>query len=139
MQIQTFGKKKSALAVAFCKKGKGSIKVNGFALNMLQPYHIRDKLLEPFLLLDTTDKLNIDARIFVKGGGLISRIYAIRQALAKSILLYHLKYTSVNKLLAIKLRYLEYDDKLIFVKNQYNEPKKFGGRGARSRFQKSYR
>lgn len=35
--VQTFGKKKTATAVAFCAEGKGSIKVNGCPLDLVEP------------------------------------------------------------------------------------------------------
>lgn len=49
--VQVFGRKKTATAVAFCKRGHGLIHVNGRPLDNLQPAVMRYKLLEPILLL----------------------------------------------------------------------------------------
>ena len=49
--VQVFGRKKSATAVAYCKRGKGLIKVNGRPLELVQPEGLQFKLQEPILLL----------------------------------------------------------------------------------------
>jgi len=49
--VQVFGKKKTAIAVAICKRGKGLIKVNGRPVNQLEPEILRAKVLEPVQLL----------------------------------------------------------------------------------------
>merc|ERR1711879_358980 len=82
--VQTFGRKKTATAVAYAKRGKGLIKVNGRPLELVEPKALQFKLLEPVLLLGQDRFADIDIRIRVKGGGHVSQIYAIRQALSKS-------------------------------------------------------
>merc|ERR1712106_921821 len=82
--VQTFGRKKSATAVAFCKRGKGLIKVNGRPLELVEPQALQFKLQEPILLLGKDRFVDVDIRIRVKGGGHTSQIYAIRQALQVS-------------------------------------------------------
>ena len=49
--VQVFGRKKSATAVAYCKRGKGLLKVNGRPLELVQPAALQFKLQEPILLL----------------------------------------------------------------------------------------
>ena len=49
--VQVFGRKKSATAVAYCKRGKGLIKVNGRPLEQVEPRALQFKLMEPVLLL----------------------------------------------------------------------------------------
>ena len=49
--VQVFGRKKTATAVAHCKRGNGLIKVNGRPLDLVEPQVLRYKLLEPILLL----------------------------------------------------------------------------------------
>ena len=49
--VQTFGRKKTATAVAYCKRGKGLIKVNGRPLEQVEPRALQFKLMEPVLLL----------------------------------------------------------------------------------------
>merc|ERR1712033_57140 len=49
--VQVFGRKKTATAVAYCKRGKGLIKVNGRPLELVEPRALAYKLQEPILLL----------------------------------------------------------------------------------------
>ena len=49
--VQVFGRKKTATAVAYCKRGKGLIKVNGRPLEQVEPKNLQFKLMEPVLLL----------------------------------------------------------------------------------------
>lgn len=73
------------------------------------------------------------------GGGYVSQIYAIRQAIAKSLVAYYQKYVDEASKQEIRDVLLQYDRSLLVADPRRCEPKKFGGRGARSRFQKSYR
>ena len=43
---------------------------------------------EPILLLGKERFAKVDIRVRVRGGGLVSQIYAIRQAIAKAIVAY---------------------------------------------------
>merc|ERR1712244_116320 len=87
--VQVFGRKKTATAVAYCKRGKGQIRVNGKPLTEIEPKALQQKLQEPVLLLGK-DKF-VDVKIRVKGGGRIAQIYAIRQALSKSLVAFYQK------------------------------------------------
>ena len=52
--VQTFGRKKTAVAVAYCKQskeGKGLIKLNGSPIEHVKPEELKLKVLEPILLL----------------------------------------------------------------------------------------
>ncbi|XP_040976459.1 40S ribosomal protein S16 isoform X2 [Aquila chrysaetos chrysaetos] len=44
--VQVFGRKKTATAVAHCKRGNGLIKVNGRPLEMIEPRTLQYKLFE---------------------------------------------------------------------------------------------
>ena len=46
---------------------------------------------EPVLLLGKQRFSNVDIRIRVKGGGHVSQIYAIRQAIAKALVAFYQK------------------------------------------------
>ncbi|RFU23675.1 hypothetical protein B7463_g12665, partial [Scytalidium lignicola] len=93
--VQCFGKKKTATAVAHA--GKGLIKVNGKPLSLVQPEILRFKVYEPLLILGLDKFSNVDIRVRVSGGGHTSQIYAIRQAIAKSLVAYYQKYDVVNQ------------------------------------------
>eukprot|EP01088_Endostelium_zonatum_P002285 TRINITY_DN127_c0_g1_i1.p1 TRINITY_DN127_c0_g1~~TRINITY_DN127_c0_g1_i1.p1 ORF type:complete len:234 (-),score=58.87 TRINITY_DN127_c0_g1_i1:71-772(-) len=137
--VQTFGKKKSAIAVAYTCEGVGLLKVNGSPIELVEPQVLRYKVLEPILLLGRERFAKIDIRIQVQGGGHVSQIYAIRQALAKAVVAYYQKYVDESEKQKIKDILMDYDRSLLAIDARRCEPKKFGGRGARARFQKSYR
>ena len=90
--VQTFGRKKTATAVAFVKRGSGLIKINGVPISLCQPEILRLKTYEPVLLVGQDRFQQVDVRVRVKGGGTTSQIYAIRQAIAKGIVAYYQKY-----------------------------------------------
>merc|ERR1712080_13950 len=83
--VQTFGKKKTATAVALAKEGKGLIKVNGVPLSLYGTPILRGKLYEPVLLLQQ----------FVSST--TSLLYALRQAIAKAVVAYVAKYEDDEK------------------------------------------
>lgn len=82
---------REAVAVAHCKNGKGVLRVNGQPLHLIQPEMLRAKVLEPILLLGRERFAGVDIRIRVKGGGHSAQIYAIRQAIAKSMVAFYQK------------------------------------------------
>merc|ERR1711884_1017159 len=137
--VQVFGRKKTATAVAYCKRGKGLLKVNGRPLEEVEPKALQFKLMEPVLLLGKDRFADIDIRIRVKGGGHVSQIYAIRQALSKSLVSYYQKFVDEQSKQEIKDILVQFDRSLLVADPRRNEPKKFGGPGARARYQKSYR
>lgn len=137
--VQTFGRKKNAVAVALFRAGEGTIRVNGVPIDLVEPAILRTKVLEPIMLLGQDKFATADVRIRVRGGGFTAQIYAIRLALAKSIVAYYQKYISEHAKRRIKEILMEYDRNLLVMDPRRCEPKKFGGRGARARKQKSYR
>ncbi|KAI3366618.1 hypothetical protein L3Q82_009301, partial [Scortum barcoo] len=137
--VQVFGRKKTATAVAHCKRGNGLIKVNGRPLEMVEPATLQYKLLEPVLLLGKERFAGVDIRVRVKGGGHVAQIYAIRQAISKSLVAYYQKYVDEASKKEIKDILIQYDRTLLVADPRRCESKKFGGPGARARYQKSYR
>jgi len=137
--VQTFGRKKTSVAVAYCKRGRGLVKINGCPIEFVQPELIRVKALEPILLLGANRFSTVDIRVRVSGGGYTAQIYAIRQAIAKALVAFYQKYVDETSKKEIKDILLSYDRNLLVSDPRRREPKKFGGRKARARFQKSYR
>eukprot|EP00929_Paragymnodinium_shiwhaense_P110568 TRINITY_DN776_c0_g3_i1.p2 TRINITY_DN776_c0_g3~~TRINITY_DN776_c0_g3_i1.p2 ORF type:complete len:160 (+),score=30.24 TRINITY_DN776_c0_g3_i1:42-482(+) len=137
--VQVFGRKKNAVAVAHCKQGRGIIKINGSPLNVLEPKSLRLKAAEPILILGRERFAGVDIRVRVRGGGFTSQVYAIRQAIAKSLVAYYQKYVDEASKKEIKAILLDYDRTLLVADPRRCEPKKFGGPSARARYQKSYR
>eukprot|EP01065_Artemidia_motanka_P018383 TRINITY_DN216_c0_g1_i1.p1 TRINITY_DN216_c0_g1~~TRINITY_DN216_c0_g1_i1.p1 ORF type:complete len:174 (+),score=74.76 TRINITY_DN216_c0_g1_i1:75-524(+) len=138
-KVQTYGKKKHAVAVVTCQKGKGMIRVNGTPLHLVQPEGLRFKLQEPILLVGKSKFKDVDIRLRVRGGGHTSQIFAARQAIAKSIVSYYQKFVDEPSKQILKEAYLNHDRTLLIADPRRAEPKKYGGSGARSRFAKSYR
>ena len=66
-------------------------------------------------------------------------ITAVRQAIAKAIVAFYQKYVDEASKREIKETLVQFDRSLLVADPRRCEPKKFGGRGARARFQKSYR
>ncbi|PAV21928.1 40S ribosomal S16 [Pyrrhoderma noxium] len=137
--VQTFGKKKTATAVAHAREGKGLIKINGSPINLLQPEILRLKVYEAILVVGEEAFAPIDIRVRVKGGGHVSQVYAIRQAIAKAVVAYYAKYFDASSAFELKKKLVSYDRTLLIADPRRMEPKKFGGQGARARRQKSYR
>ena len=132
-------RKKTATAVAFAKQGRGLIKVNGQPIENIQPEVMRLKVFEPVLVLGQDKFSGLDIRVRVKGGGITAQIYAIRAAIAKSIVAYYAKYVDESAKNELRKTLIEYDRTLLVSDPRRCEPKKYGGRSARARFQKSYR
>jgi len=137
--VQTFGRKKTASAVAFCKSGVGILKVNGRPIELVQPELMREKVMEPIKLLGEDTFAKLDIRVRVKGGGHTSQIYAIRQAISKAVVAFYQKYVDESSKEHLKAILMNYDRTLLVADPRRCEPKKFGGPGARARYQKSYR
>eukprot|EP00802_Teleaulax_amphioxeia_P018547 Tamp_18742.p3 GENE.Tamp_18742~~Tamp_18742.p3 ORF type:complete len:221 (+),score=28.42 Tamp_18742:510-1172(+) len=130
---------KNAIAVAHCKRGKGVLNINGYPIDGLLPESMRYKVFEPVLLVGNDKFKDVDIRVKVRGGGNTSQIFAVRQAIAKAIVAFYQKYVDEASKREIKETLVQFDRSLLVADPRRCEPKKFGGRGARARFQKSYR
>jgi len=137
--VQTFGRKKNAVAVASATPGKGSIRVNGKSLELIEPVALRTKVFEPVLLVGQEKFKDLTIRVRVRGGGSSNQIFAVRQAIARALIAYYQKYEDEQSKIELKDLLLQYDRHLIVSDDRRAEPKKYGGPGARSRYQKSYR
>ncbi|MEM3399697.1 MAG: 30S ribosomal protein S9 [Candidatus Micrarchaeia archaeon] len=125
------GKRKESVARVRLKKGTGKIRFNGFDVNTLENNYMRQILLEPLELAGDVAG-GVDISINVSGGGPMGQIEAARLAIAKAVV----EYTGDQ---SIKERMLEQDRHLLVEDSRRVEPKKYRGRKARARFQKSYR
>jgi small subunit ribosomal protein S9 len=129
--INTSGKRKTAIARATMKTGKGRVRINSVPLEIYATELVRMKISEPLLLVPHAID-GVDVAIDVQGGGMMGQAEAIRTALARSIL----KWSNDP---VIKDAYLAYDRTLLVNDSRQKESKKPHGRGARKKFQKSYR
>lgn len=126
------GKRRTAIARAMIKEGKGRVFVNGKPIEIIEPEIVRMKLLEPFYFLDSKTKETVDIKVKVKGGGYMGQADAARTAIARALL----AWTDSEDL---RLKYSEYDRHMIVGDPRRREPKHFGGPGARAKYTKSYR
>ena len=131
MVTNTSGKKKTAVARATIRDGDGIVRINGRPVELIEPEIARLKMLEPFRIVDAVrDSVSVD--VTVQGGGTMGQADAVRTAIARG-LVDHTKDATLRE------AYMEFDRSLLVNDVRQSEPKKWGGPGARARYQKSYR
>ena len=130
--IQTSGKRKRAIARATLNSGTGIIRINGIPVDKLTPELAKMKINELLIIADHPKLSTVNIDIKVTGGGAIGQIDAARIALSRAITKF-LK----NKTIIKSIR--SYDRSMLSGDSRSVESKKWGGRKARKRFQKSYR
>jgi len=128
--IQTSGKRKRAIARLKLSEGKGQVRINGVALDAFGTELARLKVREPLLLVpDIAGKIHIS--ITVNGGGIMSQVDAMRQAIGRA--LSEFGGAKVKKVL------LDYDRTFLVADTRRKEPCKPNVSKARAKRQKSYR
>ena len=105
--------RKTAVAVAHVKQGKGLMRLNGSPIELEKTELLRTKALEPVLLLGKEKFANGDIRVRVKGGGHVSQMYAVRQAIAKGLVAYTQKYVDEATKKELKDALLQFDRTLL--------------------------
>ena len=129
--IHTSGKRKTAIARATFKSGKGRIRLNNKPIEFYQPELARLKIQEP--LEPTGKKINrIDINVNVNGGGVMGQAEAARTAIARGLI----EWFNDDELQKL---FQNYDRALLVNDTRRKEPKHPMGRGARKKRQKSYR
>ncbi len=129
--INSSGKRKTSIARATIKEGQGIIKINKKPLDVIEPELVKIKIREPLTLAGNVAE-NLDVKVDIHGGGVMGQADAARTAIASGLI----EWTND---LSLKDLYLKQDRTLLVSDYRQKEPKKFGGRGARKRRQKSYR
>ncbi|MDL5361213.1 30S ribosomal protein S9 [Halalkalicoccus sp. NIPERK01] len=131
MVTNTSGKKKTAIARATVQEGEGRVRINSQPVELVEPEIARLKMLEPFRIVDgIRDDVDIDVN--VQGGGYNGQADAVRTAIARGLV-------EFNNDAELRDAYMEFDRSLLVNDVRQSEPKKWGGPGARARYQKSYR
>ena len=129
--IVTSGKRKTAIARATIRPGKGRVWINRKPLPLVEPELARLKIMEP-LILAGEKSFKVDIEVNVKGGGFMGQAEAARTAIARALVEYF-------KDEELKEKFMKYDRYLLVNDVRRKEPKKPLGRGARKKRQKSYR
>ena len=137
--VYTHGKKRNAIANAVIQEGKGIITINRVPIQNIEPKPLRIKIFEPILILGVDQFKNLRIKVRVSGGGAVAQLYAARMAIAKGIVAWNQKYVDEEEKDKVRKDFMNYDKTLLVADNRRIEPKKYGGPGARARFQKSYR
>lgn len=130
--IVVSGKRKTAVARATIRSGRGRIRINSVPLEIYEPRIARLKVMEPLLQVDEGILKQIDINARVSGGGFMGQAEATRMAIARGIL----RWTKSKHL---QSSFTKYDRTMLAGDPRQKEPKKFGGPGARAKRQKSYR
>jgi small subunit ribosomal protein S9 len=129
--VNTSGKRKTAVARATVKSGKGRVRINKIPVEVHTPELARAKIMEPLTLAG--DRLKkVDVSVRVKGGGVIGQAEATRTAIARGLV----EFFNDEEL---KELYRKYDRSLLVNDPRRKETKHPLGRGARKKRQKSYR
>ncbi|PSP65794.1 30S ribosomal protein S9 [Halobacteriales archaeon QH_8_67_27] len=132
MVTNTSGKKKTAVARATVREGEGRVRVNAQPVELTEPEQAQLKMLEPFRLADDELREEVDIDVDVQGGGVIGQADAARTAIARGLV----QHTNDAEL---RDAFMEFDRSLLVNDVRQSESKKWGGPGARARYQKSYR
>jgi archaeal ribosomal protein S9P len=129
--VNTSGKRKTAVARAVVKEGTGKVTINKVPIELYTPELARLKIQEPLgLASDKAEK--VDIAVNVNGGGVMGQAAAIRTAVARGMV----EFFKDEELEAM---FRAYDRTLIINDTRRKLPKNPQGRGARSKRQKSYR
>ena len=132
MVTNTSGKKKTAIARATVREGEGRVRINSQPVELVEPEMAQLKMLEPFRIADDELRDSVDIDVTVEGGGFSGQADAVRTALARGLVQHH------NDA-ELREAYREFDRSLLVNDVRQSEKKKWGGPGARARYQKSYR
>jgi archaeal ribosomal protein S9P len=132
MVTNTSGKKKTAIARATVRDGTGKIRINAQPVELVEPELSRLKMLEPFRVVDRNVRDDVDIDISVEGGGTVGQADAVRTAVARGLV----EHSNDAEL---RDAYREFDRSLLVNDVRQRESKRWGGPGARARYQKSYR
>jgi len=122
---------RTASARATFKPGKGVVKVNSVPIEHWGNDVQKDLSSLPVRLVSDRFK-EVDVHVNVRGGGWVAQARAVMVALANGIV----KWT---RSATVRKTLISYDQHMLSGDPRAKEPKKFGGPGARSKFQKSYR
>ena len=136
--VNTSGKRKTAVARATLKPGKGRVSVNGGPIHIMEPELARRKALEPIKIAEAMNRLErVDISVDVRGGGQMGQVYAIRTAIARGLVKYNDGAEGDDE--ELRDEFIRFERKMLVNDPRRKEPKHQMGRGARKKWQKSYR
>ena len=138
ISVNTSGKRKTAVARATVRKGQGRVRVNGEPIHIMGPSLAQRKALEPVQIAEAMNRLgDVDVYVDVEGGGQMGQVDAIRTAIARGLVKWNGGAEGDDE--ELRVEYLRFDRSLLVNDPRRKEPKHQMGRGARKKWQKSYR
>jgi small subunit ribosomal protein S9 len=138
ISVETSGKRKTAIARATVRKGQGRVRVNSQPIHIMEPTLARRKALEPVQIAEAMGRLSdVDIVVDVHGGGQMGPVDAIRTAIARGLVKWN--GGAIGEDEELREEYLRFDRSLLVNDPRRKEPKHQMGRGARAKWQKSYR
>lgn len=126
------GKRKTAIARAVIKPGKGRVWINGIPIEIFPVELAKLKMMEPLLLAGKEIWGSIDIKVNVKGGGVMAQADAVRIAIARGLIMF-----TGNK--ELKKIFVDYSRPMLAGDPRQTEPEKWMRYSARRWRQKSYR
>ncbi len=127
VQYYGTGKRKTAVARVFLRKGTGKLVINGKELNnYFNVNSLRILARSPLIATNLVDAF--DAYITAKGGGISAQADAVRLGIARALIKFNPELKKTLK-----------DNKMLTRDSREKERKKYGQPGARKRFQYSKR
>jgi len=139
--VNMSGKRKTAIARATVRKGVGRVRINSKPIHIMEPELARRKALEPVLIAEAMPSGNrlgdVDVAVIVEGGGQMGQVDAIRTAIARGLVKWNGGAEGDDE--ELRDEYLRFDRSLLVNDPRRKEPKHQMGRGARKKWQKSYR
>ena len=139
--VNMSGKRKTAIARATVRKGDGRVRINSKPIHIMEPELARRKALEPVLIAEAMPSGNrlgdVDVAVIVEGGGQMGQVDAIRTAIARGLVKWNGGAEGDDE--ELRDEYLRFDRSLLVNDPRRKEPKHQMGRGARKKWQKSYR
>lgn len=127
------GKRKTAIARAIIRRGRGFVRVNGTPVELIPIEVAKLKIMEPLLLVGEKIRNSVDIDIKVSGGGYMSQAEACRMAIARGLVVFY------NDIKEIREIFKEYDRTMLSGDPRRTEPEKWMRYSARRFRQKSYR
>ena len=125
--INTLGRRKTAVARVYLKKGKGTIEINGRDFKeYFKTGTLQYKVNQPFVLTNNVEKYDVNAK--VEGGGINGQAEAVRLGISKALV----EIDANNKPVLRAATLMTRDPRMV-------ERKKPGQKKARKRFQFSKR
>ena len=138
ISVYMSGKRKTAVARATVRKGKGRVRINSKPIHIIEPELARRKALEPVQIAEAMNRLAAaDVSVDVQGGGQMGQVDASRTAIARGLVKWNGGAEGDDE--EQRDEFLRFDRSLLFNDPRRKEPKHQMGRGARKKWQKTYR